>query len=45
MVIGELEYEYSADTSEGAAYARWAAERKAAGVVGRGQARWPHMTG
>ena len=26
-------------------YDRWFKERRAAGIVGRGQARWPHVTG
>jgi hypothetical protein len=44
-VIGELEFEYSGDNSEQAMYERWYQERRAAGIVGKGQARWPHMTG
>lgn len=45
VVIGELEFDYSSDTSESAMYERWYQERRAAGVVGKGQARWPHVTG
>lgn len=45
VVIGELEFEYSADKSESGMYDRWYKERRAAGIVGRGQARWPHVTG
>ena len=44
VVIGELEFEHSEDTSEGALYERWNDERKAAGLAKRGSARWPHAT-
>jgi hypothetical protein len=45
VVIGDLEFDYSSDKSEAGMYDRWFKERKAAGIVGRGQARWPHATG
>lgn len=45
VVIGEMEFEYSDERDEGAIYDKWYQERRAAGVVGRGQARWPHATG
>ena len=45
VVIGDVEFEYSDDTSEGALYEKWYAERKAAGIASRGSARWPHATG
>jgi hypothetical protein len=45
VVIGELEFEYSADQSEQTMFEKWYQERKAAGIVGKGQARWPHMSG
>lgn len=45
VVIGDLEFEYSSDHSEAGMYERWYSERRAAGVVGKGQARWPHVTG
>ncbi|PSC71478.1 GTP-binding chloroplastic [Micractinium conductrix] len=45
VVIGDLEFEYSSDKSESTMYDRWFKERRAAGIVGRGQARWPHVTG
>lgn len=44
-MIGDLEFEYSSDHSEAGMYERWYSERRAAGVVGKGQARWPHVTG
>ena len=45
MVIGELEFEYSADKSEQALYDKWHNERRAAGIVGRGHHSWPHISG
>ena len=45
MVIGDLEFEYSCDKSESGMFDRWYKERRAAGIVGKGQARWPHVTG
>ena len=45
VVIGELEFEWSDDKDEGRIYEKWYQERRAAGVVGRGHARWPHVTG
>lgn len=45
VVIGDLEFEYDSDRSEAGMYEKWYRQRRAAGVVGRGQARWPHVTG
>ena len=45
VVIGDLEFDYSEDKSEAGMYEKWYRERKAAGIVGKGQARWPHPTG
>jgi hypothetical protein len=45
VVIGDLEFDYSSDASEAGMYDRWYRERRAAGIVGKGHARWPHVTG
>ena len=45
VIIGDLEFDYSEDKSEAGMYEKWYRERKAAGIVGKGQARWPHVTG
>lgn len=45
VVIGELELEWSSDRSEGKLFDQWQAERKAAGKVAQGTARWPHPGG
>lgn len=45
VVIGELQFEHSEDTSEGALYDKWYGARKDAGIASRGSARWPHATG
>lgn len=45
VVIGDLEFEYSCDKSESGMFDRWYKERRASGIVGKGQARWPHVTG
>lgn len=45
VVIGEVEFEHSEDTSEGSLYEKWNEQRKAAGIAARGSARWPHATG
>lgn len=45
VVIGDLEFEYDSDRSEAGMYEKWFQERRAAGIVGKGQARWPHVTG
>jgi hypothetical protein len=45
VVVGELELEWSADRSEARLFETWEAERKAAGKVAFGAARWPHAGG
>eukprot|EP00887_Chlorella_sp_A99_P002031 scaffold18.g2031.t1 len=45
VVIGELEFEFCDERDEGAIYEKWFQERRAAGIVGKGHARWPHATG
>lgn len=45
VVIGEVEFEHSEDTSEGSLYEKWNEQRKAAGIAAKGSARWPHATG
>ena len=45
VVIGDLEFDYTSDRSESGMYDRWYRERREAGIVGKGQARWPHVTG
>ena len=45
MVVGDLELEWSADRSEARLFETWEAERKAAGKVAFGAARWPHAGG
>ena len=42
VVVGEVEFDWSDDTSEAALFDRWQSDRRAAGIVGKGQARWPH---
>ena len=44
VVIGDVEFEHSNDTSEGKMYEKWNEQRKAAGIATRGSARWPHAT-
>ena len=45
VVIGEVEFVYSEDQSEQALFSKWYQDRRANGIVGRGQARWPHTSG
>jgi GTP-binding protein len=45
VVIGDLEFEYSDDKSDKALYDKWYKERRANGVVGRGESKWPHWSG
>lgn len=45
VVIGDLEFEYDSDRSEAGMYDKWYRARREAGIVGKGQARWPHVTG
>lgn len=45
VIIGDLEFEYDSDRSEAGMYDKWYRARREAGVVGKGQARWPHVTG
>lgn len=45
VVIGEMEFEHSDDTSEGAMYEKWTSERRMAGIANKGSARWPHAGG
>ena len=45
VIIGELELLWSSDRSEGRLYDQWQADRKAAGKVAQGSARWPHPGG
>jgi GTPase len=45
VVIGDLEFEYSDEKSDKALYDKWYKERRANGVVGRGESKWPHWSG
>ncbi|KXZ51499.1 hypothetical protein GPECTOR_12g462 [Gonium pectorale] len=42
VVIGETEFAWSDDTSDGAVYDAWLADMKDRGVNRQGSARWPH---
>jgi len=45
VVIGDIEFEHSDDTSDRAMYDSWYAQKRAAGGAMRGAARWPHAAG
>lgn len=45
VVIGEVQFEWSDDQSEGALYESWIDDINARGKVGKGSARWPHVGG
>lgn len=45
VVVGELELEWSSDRSEARLFDAWQQDRKAAGKVAQGSARWPHAGG
>lgn len=45
VVIGDLQFDYSEEKNEKVLYDKWYQERRAAGIVGRGEARWPHWSG
>lgn len=40
--VGEMEFEWSSDRSEGKLFDKWAEEQKKAGRILPGSARWPH---
>ncbi|GLC56716.1 hypothetical protein PLESTB_001138100 [Pleodorina starrii] len=42
VVIGETEFDWSDDTSDGAVYDSWLRDMKDRGVNRQGSARWPH---
>lgn len=44
VVIGESEFEWKDDRSEGALYSAWLADLKARGATRQGVARWPAAT-
>jgi hypothetical protein len=45
VIVGEFDFEWSDDQSEGRLYDAWLSDRKARGRVAQGSARWPHMGG
>lgn len=45
VVIGDVEFAWSASQTEGEMYEAWASESRAQGRVGKGAARWPHSSG
>jgi hypothetical protein len=45
VVIGDVEFEWSSDRSEGKLFEQWQADRKQQGKVAQGSARWPHPGG
>ena len=45
MAVGGLELVWSSDRSEARLFETWEADRKAAGRVAMGVARWPHAGG
>ena len=45
VVIGDVEFEWSNDRSEGKLFDKWQSERKEQGKVSQGSARWPHPGG
>jgi GTPase len=45
VVIGEAEFTWSSDRSDGNLYESWLNGLKARGKVGKGSSSWPHMTG
>lgn len=45
VVIGDIEFEHSDDTSDRAMYESWYAQKRAVGGGMRGSARWPHPAG
>lgn len=45
VVIGDMQFEHSEDSSEGAMFDKWYTARREAGIASRGSARWPHAGG
>jgi len=45
VVLGDIEFEWSSDRSEGRLFDKWQADRKEAGKISQGSARWPHPGG
>jgi Obg family GTPase CgtA-like protein len=45
VVIGDVEFAWSASQTEGEMYEAWLDESRAQGRVGKGSARWPHRSG